>query len=68
METNYLVVELTDVISCAKDVEAAKLVYFKQLNSIYHKFSFIDKNVLLHLFRLQAICFFGAGTLIIKYT
>ena len=55
METTHLVVVLTDDISCTKDVEWAKLAFFKHFNSIYHKFSFVDKNVLLNLFRLR-IC------------
>ena len=50
MDTTYLGVVLSDDLSCAKDVERAKLAFFKQFNSIYHKFSFVDKNVLLNLF------------------
>ena len=62
MDTTYLGVVLSDDLSCAKDVERAKLAFFKQFNSIYHKFSFVDKNVLLHLFRLHAMSFYGAET------
>ena len=53
---------LTDDLSCAKDVEGAKLAFFKQFKSIYHKFSFVDKNVLLHIFRLHVMSFYGAET------
>ena len=57
---------LTDDRSCAKDVEGAKLAFFKKFNSIYHSFSFVDKNVLLHFFRLHAMSFYGAETWYIK--
>ena len=53
METSCLGVVLTDDLSCAKLVERAKLVFHKQFNSIYHKFSFDDINVLLYNFRLH---------------
>ena len=66
METTHLVVVLTDDISCTKDVEWAKLAFFKHFNSIYHKFSFVDKNLLLNLFRLHEILFYGAETWYIK--
>ena len=62
MDTTYLEVVLSDDLSCAKDVVRAKLAFFKQFNSLYHKFSFVDKNVLLHLFRLHAMSFYGAET------
>ena len=44
METSYLGVVLTDDYSCANDVERAELAYFKQFNSINHKFSFVDQK------------------------
>ena len=56
----------TDDLSCAKDVERAKLAFFKQFNSINHKFSFVDKIILLHIFRLHAMWFYGAETWYIK--
>ena len=62
MDTTYLGVVLTDDLSCAKDVERAKLAFFKQFNSIYHKFSFVNKNVLLHIFQLHAMSFYVAET------
>ena len=57
METTYLGVVLTDDLSCTKDVERAKLAFFEQCNSITHKFSFFDKHVKLHVFRLDAMSF-----------
>ena len=48
METTYLGVVLTDDLSFAKDVERAKLAFFIQFNSLYQKFTFDDKNVMLH--------------------
>ena len=66
METTYSGVVLTDDLSCVKDIERAKLAYFKQFSSKYHKFRFVDKNILLHLFRLHAMSFYGAETWYIK--
>ena len=66
IENAYLGVVLTDDISCAKDIERANLAFFKQFNSIYNKFSFVDKNLLLQRFRLQAMSFHGAETWYIK--
>ena len=62
LSTLSLQVVLTDDLSCAKDDERVKLAFFKCFNSIYHKFSFVDKNVLLHLSRLHAMSFYGAET------
>ena len=62
MDTTYLGVVLNDDLSCAKDVERAKLAFFKQFNSIYHKCSFVEKQVLVHLFQLHAMLFNGAET------
>ena len=62
METTYLGEVLPGELSCAKDVERAKLAFFKQFNFLYHKVSFVDKNILLYLFRLHAMSFYSAGT------
>ena len=43
MVTTYLGVVLTDDHSCVKDVERAKIVFFKQFNSLNHKFCFLIK-------------------------
>ena len=66
MKTTYLGVVLTDDLSCAEDAERAKLSFFKQFNSIYHKVGFVDKNALLDLFRLHVMSFCGAETWYIK--
>ena len=66
MEIIFLGVVSTNDLSCAKDVERAKLYFFKQFNSICHKFNSVDKNVLLHLFWLHAMSFYGAETWYIK--
>ena len=66
METTYLGVVLTDDLSCAKNVERAELAFFKQSNSIYHIFTFVDKNVLLHLILLHAVSLYGAETWYVK--
>ena len=65
METTYLVPSTED-ISCAKDVERANLSFLKQFNFINHKYSFVDKNVLLHHFWVHAMSFYGAETWYIK--
>ena len=39
-----------DDLSCAKDVERAEIAFFKHSSSIYHKFSYVDNNVLSHPF------------------
>ena len=62
MDTTYLELVLTDDLSSAKDVERAKLAVFENLSSIFHKLSFIDRNVLLHLFRIHTMSFYGAET------
>ena len=62
METTYLGVVLIDDLSWAKNVERAMLAFFKLFNSKYHKFSFVDKNVLLHIFLLHAMSFYAAET------
>ena len=50
-ECTYLGVVLSDDLSCTKDVERAKLAFFEQFNSLYQKFSFANKDVLIHLFK-----------------
>ena len=67
METTYLRVVLTYDLSCTKDIERAKSAFFKQFNSIYHKISFVYKNVLPCLFRLHAMLFYGAETCYIEH-
>ena len=62
METTYIEVVLTNYLSREKDVERAKLAFFKLFNSVYHKFSLVDKNELIHLFQLHAMLFYGAET------
>ena len=66
METTHIGVVLTDELSCVKDAERAKLAFIKKSHSIYHKLSFVDKNVLLYLFWLHAISFYGAEAWYIK--
>ena len=57
---------LTDYLSFDKDVGRAKLDFFKQFNSIQHKLSIFDKEVLLHLFRLHTLSFYSAETWYMK--
>ena len=46
MVTTYWGVVLTDDLSCAEDVERAKLAFYKQFHSIYHKVIFVGKKLL----------------------
>ena len=62
MENTYLGVVLTDDLYCAIDIERTKKAFFKQFRSMYHKFSFVGKIVLLHIFRLHAMSFYSAET------
>ena len=57
---------ITDDLSRAKDGERAKLAFFKQFNSKYRKFSFVDKNLLLNIFQLHTMSFYGAETWYVK--
>ena len=65
-ECKYLGVVLADDLSCTKDVERAKMSFFKQFNSLYCKFSCMDQKVLLHLFKMHAMCFYGVESWFIK--
>ena len=67
VETTYLGVVLTDDISCAKIADRAKLAFIEKIKSIYHEPCFVDRIVLLYLFRLHAMSFYGAGTWYIKF-
>lgn len=58
----YLGEVLTDELSTAKDVEQDEIVSFKIINFVYHKLSSVDKSVMLHIFQLHAIPFYGAET------
>ena len=62
MEVTYLRVALTDDISCAKHVAGGKLAFFRQFRYIYHKFDFVDQNVMLHIVQLHEMSFCGAET------
>ena len=53
---------LTDDILCVKVVVRAKIAFFEQYSSTYYKISFVDNNVILHLFGLHAMSFHGAET------
>ena len=49
-----------------KDIDWAKLAFFKLFKYIYHKPSYADKNVLLHFFRFHPWSFYGAENWSIK--
>ena len=58
-ECKYLGVVLSDDLSCTKDVERAKACFFKQFYSLHNKFHCMDQKVLIHLFKLHAMSFYG---------
>ena len=58
-DRNYLGVVLTDNLSCKLDTERVKLSFFKQFYSLFCKFNYMNLNVLLHLFKTHAMCFYG---------
>ena len=51
---------------CTKDVERAKASFFKQFNSLYTKFYCMIQKVLIHLFTLHAMSFYGDETWFMK--
>ena len=65
-ECTYLGVVLMDNLACTSDMERSKRTFFKQHNSIYQKFSYVDTNVLLYLFRMHAMSFYGIETWFMK--
>jgi len=65
-ECAYLGVVLIDNLACTSDMERSKRTLFKQHNSIYQKFRFVDTNVLLYLFRMHAMSFYGIETWFMK--
>ena len=65
-DCTYLGVVLQDDMACTKDAERAVKAFFRQYNSLYHKFSFVDTDVLIHLFKLHAMSFYGTETWFMK--
>ena len=53
-------------LTCTEDVERAKASVFKQFYSLYYIFNCMDQKVLLHLFKLHAMYFFGVEMCFVK--
>ena len=53
-------------MSCTSDVERSKRSFFKQNYLIYQKISYDGANILLHLFRIHAMPFYGIETWFLK--
>ena len=65
-ECKYLGVMLSDDLSWTKYVKRAKAYFFKQVYSLQNKFNCMDQKVLIHLFKLQAMSFYGVETWFMK--
>ena len=65
-ECKYLVVALSDNLTCTKDIERAKKSFFKQFFSLNNKFYCMDQKVLISLIKLHAMSFYGVETWFIK--
>ena len=58
-ECVYLGIMLSDVMDIGPDSNRALSTFLKQFNSLYSKFSFVDRNVLIYLFRSYTTSFYG---------
>ena len=58
-ECSYLGITLSDHIDIGPDSNRALATFLKQYNSLYSKFSFADRNVLIYLFKSYATSFYG---------
>ena len=58
----YLGVVLTNNNDLGPDIDRALSSFLKQFNSLYSKFSFVDRNVLYFLFKSFATSFYGMET------
>ena len=65
-ECVYLGVVLMDNLACTSDVERWKRTLFDEQNSVYQKISYVDTYVLLYLFRVHAITFYGIESCFLK--
>ena len=62
-ECKYLGVVLSNDLSCTKNVERAEVSFFEKFNSLPNKFYCMVQKVLVRLFRLHAVFFYGVETL-----
>ena len=65
-ECKYSGAVLTDDLSFTKDVERVKVSFFKQYSSLYNKFSCTDQEILIYLFQLHPMSFYGVETWFMK--
>ena len=66
-EVKYLGVILTDDLTISKDVKSALNSFLAQFNSMFHKFSFVDHNIMYYLFKLIHLRFMvlSCGTMVL---
>ena len=62
VSVKYLGVVLTNNNDLGPDIDRALSSFLKQFNSLYSKFSFVDRNVLYFLFKSFATSFYGMET------
>ena len=62
----YVGVVLKDNLARTSDMERSKRTFFKQHISTYQNFSYVDTNIMLYLFRMHAMSFYGIETLFKK--
>ena len=55
-----------DNLVCTSDMERSKHNFFMQHISSYQKFNYVDTNVILYIFRMNAMSFYGLKTLLLK--
>ena len=61
-ECLYIGVVLSDALSCTKHVERRKTSSFKQLYSFYNIFYCMGQKILIYLFKLHDMSFYGVET------
>ena len=66
IECKYLGVVLSDGLTCTRDVERAKVSFFNQFYSLYNKFYCMDQKLLIYLFKLHAMSFYGVEAWFMK--
>ena len=62
----YVGVVLMDNLACNSVMERSKRTFLNEHNSIYQKFSNVDTNIRLYLFKMHAMSFDGIKTWFMK--
>ena len=59
-EFKYLGVIMSSDMRNDKDILRCSTSFLKQFNSMYHRFNFLDSNMLIFLFQSQCMSFYGS--------